>query len=182
MCSVYYPVDHGTHKCVELIIKADREKDKLGNVMRTIIDHLNKSRELSESITRHSTKLLKASDDVKCQVRESSDEIIREVKYREEAIIQDVEENNKQAGKILKGEEDKNKLTQDILQHLQYSSSQLFLYGSQYELVTKDKSIEQTFQDNNPDDVELNLPELEMLSDASLAPVRIYNDLVRRVL
>ena len=136
---------------------------------------------MSESITRHSTKPLKASDNVKCQVRERSDEIIREVKYREEAIIQDVEENNKQAGKILKGE-DKIKLTQDILQHLQYSSSQLFLYGSQYELVTKDKSIEQTFQDNNPDDVELNLPELEMLSDASLAPVRIYNDLARRVL
>ena len=175
ICSMCYPVDHGTHKCVELIIKAEREKEKLGNVMRTTKDHLNKTNEMSESITLHSAKLQKTTDNVKCQVRKRADEIIREVKYREEAIIQDVQENYKQADKILKSEADKVNLIQGILQNIQYSSNQLFLYGSQYELVTKSKSIEQRVQDNNPDDVELNLPELETTeAELKLQDMKVY--------
>ena len=161
ICSMCYPVEHGTHKCVELIIKAARDKDQLENVMKTIKDHLNKASQMSESITLHSAKLQETADNVKCQVRKRADEIIREVKYREEAIVQDVEENYKQADKMLKGEADKINLVQGILQNLQYSSNQLFLYGSQYEFVTKAKPIEQTLQENNPDDIQLNLEELD---------------------
>ena len=161
ICYICYPVDHATHTCVELKIKATRKKDQMGQTMKTIKDHLNKTSEMSESITLQYAKLHETADNVKSQVRKRADEIIREVKYREEAIIQDVEENYKQADKTLKSKADKVNLIQGILQNLQYSSNQLYLHGSQYELVTKGKSIEQTVQDNNPDDVKLNLPELD---------------------
>ena len=179
ICYICYPVDHATHTCVELKIKATRKKDQIGQAMKTIKDHLNKTSEMSESITIHSAKLQETADNVKSQVRARADEIIREVKYREEAIIQDVGGIYKQADKTLKSEADKVNLIQGILQNIQYSSNQLFLYGSQYELVTKGKFIEQTVQDNNPDDVKLNLPELDTteaelkLQDMKVG-VRIY--------
>ena len=135
--------------------------------MRTIKDHLNKASEMLESITLHSAKLHEISDNVKCQVKERVDGIIHEVKCREEAVIQDVEQNYKQADKILKAEADKVNLIQGVLQNLQYSINQLFLYGSHYELVTKGKSIDQTVQDNNPDDVEVTLPDLDMTATES---------------
>ena len=179
ICYICYPVDHGTHKCIELKIKATRKKDQMAQVIKTIKGHLKKTSEMSESITIHSAKLQETADNVKSQVRARADEIIREVKYRQEAIIQDVEENYKQADKILKSKADKVNLIQGILQNLQYSSNQLYLHGSQYEFVTKGKSIEQRVQDNNPDDVELNLPELDTteaelkLQDMKVG-VRIY--------
>ena len=175
ICYMCFSVEHATHKCVELIIKADKEKDKLGNVMRTIKDYLNKCCEMSNSITLHSEKLHEICNNVKCQVKERADEIILEVKCREEAIKQDVEQNYKQVDKVLNAETDKVNLMQGILQNLQYSSNQLFLYGSHYEFVTKGKSIDQTVQDNNPDDVELNLPELDM----SEAEIKLHDMKVR---
>ena len=161
ICPMCYPLDHAVHKCVELRIEADRTKDSLGKVIVTLKDYLNKSSDMSRSITLHSAKLQETSDNFKLYVRKRENEIIREVKYHEEAIIQDVEENYEQADKTLQFEADKVNLAQGVLQSLQYSSNQLYLHGSQYELVTKGKSIEQTVQDNNPDDVELNLPELD---------------------
>ena len=129
--------------------------------MKTIKDHLNKTSEMSKSITLHSAKLQKTADNIKYQVRKRVDEINQELKYREEIIIQDVEGNYEQATKSLKIEAEKVNLQQEILQNIQHSNVQLYLHGSQFELVTKGKSIEQTVQDNNPDDVELNLPELD---------------------
>ena len=161
ICSMCFPVDHAAHKCVELINKADREKDKLGQAMKTIKNHLNKTGEMSELITVHSAKLNETANDIKCQARYRSNKIIDAVKCHEEVIIEDVEESNKLGHKILQGEADKINMVQGVLQTLQYSSNQLFLYGSPFELVTKGKYIELTVQDNNPDDVELNLPELD---------------------
>ena len=167
ICYMGKSVDHSNHECVELISKADREKFKLGQAMKTTKSHLKKTSEMSELITLHSAKLRENAANIKCQVGKRAEEIIREVKDREKAIIQDVEENYKQADKALEGEADKVNLVQGVLQSHLYHIVLLYLHGSQYELVTKDKSIEQTIQDNDPDDMKLDIPELDT-SEAEL--------------
>ena len=161
ICSICFPMEHATHKCVDIIIKAAAEKDQLRHVKKTIKEYLSKSLALSESLTLHSTNLRETADNLKCKVRDTVDKIICEVKHREAAIIQDVDQNYDGAKKILKGEADKVNLDQSFLQNLQYSSVELLQHGSPFDLVTKRRSIEQTVHQHNPDDVELNLQEMD---------------------
>ena len=174
ICSMCYPVYHASHTCVELTTKADAAEKELGQMIGTIKTHLGKSDQMMQCTERHLIKLRDSAQFMKNKVNKRADKIHNEITRRQDLIIQDVDKHYKQAEKIVQGKSDKINVVKMSLKSLQLCSDQLYLYGRPYDYVTKLKPIADRLKENNPDDLDLDLQELDLTeSDQKLFDFKV---------
>ena len=162
ICLLCYPLNHAQHKCTEIMEKSTEAKNKLANIMKTINSYLQIYVEMAQIIEEHTLKISATAEQTKRTIITTVDTRHEELDELKAVITQGVEKNYKQAEKMMQGQADRISILHATLNSIKLCGVQLVLYGKPCDFLLTVPSIQKQLDNHNPDDITLNLQDLDV--------------------
>ena len=162
MCLLCYPLNHPQHKCSEITDKSKQAKEQLKQIIQTINTDLGKSKERSDLLKKHSTKISGAATDFRKHISTTLDNLQKQLDDRKKIINEGAAKKYALAHLKLVREAERINALQKTLKSIQVCSTNLLLHGTPCDFLKNVSSIQQRLKSSNPNGLRLTLEDMDL--------------------